>query len=175
MSEASLSAPDVAHLALRPATESDCAAIAAIWNPVIRDTLVTFSPTQKTAADILTTIRQKEADGHSFCVAAAGTAILGFALYGQFRAGLGYAHAMEHTIVLHPGARGRGVGRQLMRAVEDHARKQGAHCMIAGVSAANPEGVAFHATIGYETVATVPQVGRKAGHWLDLVLMQRFL
>ncbi|SDW72321.1 GNAT family N-acetyltransferase [Roseicitreum antarcticum] len=175
MDENTLRVPDLAISTLRPATEADCTAIAAIWNPVIRDTLVTFSPTEKTPADILATIRQKQAEGHAFFVAADATGILGFALYGQFRAGLGYAHAMEHSIALHPAACGRGFGRGLMQAVEDHARSRGVHCMIAGVSGANPDGVAFHAALGYATVATVPQVGRKAGLWLDLVLMQKFL
>jgi phosphinothricin acetyltransferase len=82
---------------------------------------------------------------------------------------------MEHTVMLAPSARGRGIGRALMAALEDHARAGGAKSMFAGVSAANPEGRAFHARLGYGEVAVLPAVGFKAGHWLDLVLMQKFL
>lgn len=160
---------------MRPAKLSDSAGICALWNPVIRDTLVTFNPVEKTEADIAATITQKQADGHGFWVAVDGQMIAGLATYGQFRAGAGYAHAMEHTIILHPAVRGRGTGRALMTLVEGHARMQAAHCMIAGVSAVNQAGIAFHAALGYATVATLPQVGRKAGQWLDLILMQKFL
>lgn len=160
---------------LRPAALSDSAGICALWNPVIRDTLVTFNPTEKTEADIITTIRQKQADGHGFWVVTDAQGIVGIASYGQFRAGAGYAHAMEHTIVLHPSVHGRGIGRALMATLEHHAHAHGAHCMIAGVSAVNQAGVAFHAALGYTTVATIPQVGRKADRWLDLILMQKFL
>jgi phosphinothricin acetyltransferase len=49
------------------------------------------------------------------------------------------------------------------------------HSMIAGVSAENPGGRAFHARIGYAQVAVLAQVGRKFDRWLDLILMQKLL
>jgi L-amino acid N-acyltransferase YncA len=72
-------------------------------------------------------------------------------------------------------ARGRGTGRALLQAVEDHARQGGAHQMIAGVSGENPEGRAFHDRMGYREIATVPEAGFKFGRFMDLVLMQKFL
>lgn len=159
---------------IRPARPEDAGAIIAFWNPLIRDTLVTFNPVEKTEAEVADSIRAKAAAGHGFFVAE-DAGILGFASYGQFRAGAGYARAMEHTIILAPEGRGRGVGRALMAAIEDHARAQGYHSMIAGVSGGNPEGRAFHAAIGYAEVAVVPQVGWKFGRFWDLVLMQKLL
>jgi phosphinothricin acetyltransferase len=159
---------------IRPARPADAGAIIAFWNPLIRDTLVTFNPVEKTEAEVADSIRAKAAAGHGFVVAEDGGPI-GFASYGQFRAGAGYARAMEHTIILAPGARGRGAGRALMTAIEDHARAQGVHSLIAGVSGGNPEGRAFHAAIGYAEVAVVPQVGWKFGRFWDLVLMQKLL
>lgn len=159
---------------IRPARPEDAGAIIAFWNPLIRDTMVTFNPVQKTEAEVADSIRAKAAAGHGFFVAEDG-GILGFASYGQFRAGMGYAKAMEHTIILSPEGRGSGVGRALMAAIEDHARAQGYHSMIAGVSGGNPEGRAFHAAIGYAEVAVIPQVGWKFGRFWDLVLMQKLL
>ena len=77
--------------------------------------------------------------------------------------------------MLAPDARGRGVGRSLMAAIEQHARDMGFHTMWAGVSAGNPDGVVFHERVGYEKVAVLPEVGRKFDQWLDLVLMQKRL
>lgn len=159
---------------IRPARPEDAPAIVAFWNPLIRETLVTFNPQEKTEAEVADSIRAKAAAGHGFLVADDG-GVSGFASYGQFRAGAGYGRTMEHTIILAPAAHGRGVGRALMAAIEDHARARGTHSMIAGVSGGNPQGRAFHAALGYSEVAVVPQVGWKFGQVWDLVLMQKLL
>ncbi|MCZ8333131.1 MAG: GNAT family N-acetyltransferase [Rhodobacteraceae bacterium] len=160
---------------IRDATPADAAAIAAIWNPVISDTAITFNSVEKSMADIAAMIRARQADGHGFLVAEAEGNILGFATYAQFRGGVGYARTMEHTILLSPAAQGRGLGRALMTAVEDHARARGALSLFAGVSAENPAGRAFHAAMGFAEVAILQRVGYKFGRTMDLVLMQKFL
>ena len=159
---------------IRPARSDDAQALADLWNPWIRNTAVTFNSIEKTAADITAMMAARAAGGHGFFVAA-DQSLLGFASYTQFRGGIGYAHAMEHTVVLAPEARGRGIGRALMSRVEAHARAAGAHVMIAGVSGENAEGRAFHLALGYREIATLCEVGYKFGRWMDIVLMQKFL
>lgn len=160
---------------IRRATPADAAAIAAIWNPYIRDTLVTFNAAEKPPDEVAAMIRARDAAGFATFVAEGAAGLEGFASYAQFRAGVGYARSMEHTILLAPGAGGRGTGRALMAALGDHARAGGAHCLFAGVSAENPAGRAFHAAIGFSEVALLREVGFKGGRHLDLVLMQKFL
>jgi len=159
---------------IRPATPADIPDLLALWNPLIAGSMVTFNPTEKTAEDLAAMIEDKRKGDYPFLVAYDGT-LQGFVTYGQFRAGVGYARAMEHTIILGEGARGRGLGRALMAQIEDHARDRGRHSMIAGVSGGNPQGRAFHAALGYDLVATVPQVGWKFGQFWDLWLMQKIL
>jgi len=160
---------------IRPAAAADAATIAAIWNPMIRDTEVTFNSVEKTAADVATMIAARQAAGHAFLLAERGGACLGFATYAQFRGGIGYARTMEHTVILAPDARGQGAGRALMAAIEDHARAGGARMIFAGVSSGNAQGVGFHAALGYEKVATLGEVGWKFGRWYDLHLMRKRL
>lgn len=160
---------------LRPARAGDAAAIGAIWNPVIRDTAITFDSREKSEDEIARDIAARAAAGHAFLVAEAGTRIVGFAAYGQFRRGTGYARTGEHTIILGRDGQGRGVGRALIDALEDHARAGGFHTMLAGVSGENPGGVAFHERLGYARVAVLPQVGWKFGRALDLVLLHKRL
>ena len=158
-------------MTVRQATAADSAAVAAIWNHYIRDTAVTFNAQEKNAEEVASLISTRPA----FFVALDQGRVAGFATYDQFRSGVGYARTMEHTIQLAPDASGRGHGRALMVAVEDHARAGGAKSMFAGVSGENPEGRAFHARLGYAETAVLPQVGWKFGRWMDLVLMQKFL
>jgi phosphinothricin acetyltransferase len=160
---------------VRPARDADMDQVAAIWDPVLRDTTITFASDIRTAETLIRMAADRRADGREFFVAEDQGRVLGFATYGQFRGGNGYVTSMEHTIILAPGAQGRGVGRALMTAAEDHARLGGAHTMVAVVSGENPEGVAFHRALGYVDHGTLPQVGRKFGRFLDAVFLVKIL
>ena len=157
---------------VRPAERSDAPAIAGIWNGYIRDSVFTFNTTEKTEDGVVADIAARQ-DG--FFVAEEAGRVMGFATIFPFRGGPGYAHTVEHTVHLAPDARGRGTGRALMDRVEEAARRQGAHVLVAGVSGENAAGVAFHKAIGFIAAGTLPQVGRKFGRWMDLVLLQKIL
>lgn len=157
---------------IRSARAADAAAICGIWNRIIRDSLVTFTTDEKSEASVAADLSE---GGDAFLVAETAGEVAGFATFGAFRSGPGYAFTAEHSIQLAPGARGRGIGRALMARLEEVASAAGVHSLIAGVSGANPGGIAFHAAIGFAEVARLPEVGFKNGRWLDLVLMQKFL
>jgi phosphinothricin acetyltransferase len=159
---------------IRAGTAADAGAVAALWNHYIRDTLVTFNFAEKSEEEVAELIAARQAAGHGFFVAEE-VGHLGFASYAQFRGGVGYARTMEHTVLLAPAAKGRGVGRALMAAVEDHARGAGVHSLFGGVSGANREGRAFHLALGFAEVAVLREVGWKWGRFLDLHLMQKIL
>lgn len=155
----------------RPARAGDAPAIAAIWNHHIRNSAATFNAQEKAEAEVVAAI----ATNPCFLVIEADGAIAGFATYVQFRGGVGYRHTMEHTVQLASGQSGRGLGRALVTALEDHTRLGAVHSLIAGVSGENPAGIAFHRALGYTEVARLPEVGHKFGRWMDLVLMQKRL
>jgi L-amino acid N-acyltransferase len=154
---------------IRPARPGDAAAIAALWNAMIRDTLFTFTTLEKTVPGIAALIAEREG---AFWVADLHGA-QGFVTFGPFRAGPGYAATVEHTVILGPGVRGQGAGRALMSQALAGAAVQGRHVMVAGISSANPGAQTFHARMGFERTGYMPQVARKGGQWLDLVLMQK--
>ncbi|MEM5519749.1 N-acetyltransferase family protein [Sulfitobacter sp. AS59] len=156
---------------IRAAGTQDAAEIAAIWNDMIRDTLFTFTTEQKTQAGIVAMI----ADRPGAVWVAQTDRIVGFVTYAQFRSGPGYRTSVEHSIVLGDGVRGQGVGRALMDQACLSAAQQGRHIMVAGISSANTGGVAFHAAMGFQQVGRMPEIARKDGQWLDLVLMQKML
>ncbi len=138
-----------------------------LWNAVIADTLITFTTTPKSEAGIAEMIAQRPV----LVLEGAG----GFATFGPFRGGPGYAATVEHSVMLAPEARGKGQGRALLGALVNVAREDRKHAMIAAISGANPGAVAFHAALGFVQVGHMPEVGYKAGQWLDLILMQKML
>ena len=160
---------------IRPATALDAQAIADLWNPWIRDTIVTFNPVEKSPHDITEMIKQRHASNQTVLISFNSNALQGFVTYSQFRNGAGYSTCMEHTIILAPTSHGKGIGRALMTAVEVHAKAGGAHQMIGGISAENIAARAFHGKLGYREIAIIPEAGHKFGRFIDLVLMQKFL
>jgi len=156
---------------VRTATHEDAGAICAIWTPQILDTVVTFNSEPYSGEQVAQMIAARPC----FLVIEVNGTVLGFASYSQFRGGIGYAHTMEHTIILAPEASGQGAGRALMQVLMDHARAADTHVLVAGVCAENAAGVAFHSALGFEQVAVLPEVGRKFDRWMDLVLMQKRL
>ncbi|WP_134724698.1 GNAT family N-acetyltransferase [Paracoccus luteus] len=160
---------------IRTATTDDAAAIAAIWNPIIRDTAITFWPAERPAAEIAAMIAARQRDGHAFLVAEADWRLLAFGTYAQFRSGAGYARSLEHSIHAAPGARGRGVGRALLTALEQHARDAGGRIMIGAITASNAGSIAFHDRMGYGVWGRIPRAGWKFGQFHDLVLMGKDL
>ncbi|MCA0905336.1 N-acetyltransferase family protein [Ruegeria marisrubri] len=157
---------------IRPAMGKDAPAIARITNAIIRESLITFTTDERSTTQITKDITAR---GTGFLIAEHDGQVVGFATYAPFRAGPGYAQTREHSIQLSPDARGKGVGRALMQALEAAARTDGVHVLVAGISSANPGAVAFHAALGFSQVGRMPEVGFKWGQWLDLVLMQKIL
>jgi phosphinothricin acetyltransferase len=159
-------------MTLRPAAPEDAEAVTAIWNRIITETSVTFTTTPKTAAEVAVLITAR---APAFIVAEGQGQVLGFASYAPFRSGPGYAHTMEHTILIAPQGQDRGLGRALMQALETTAREAGVHCLIGAVSGENAGGLAFHHALGFSEAGRLPQVGHKFGRWMDLVLMHKLL
>lgn len=157
---------------IRQAMRDDAPAIAAIINRLVHETSVTFASEPKRDDDIADAIAEARGAYH---VAEEDGHVLGYASYGAFRGGTGYARTQEHSIAIAPQAFGKGIGRTLMTAIEDHARTADVHSLIAGVSGENEDGVRFHAAMGFKKVAVLPEVGFKFGRWMDLILMQKFL
>ncbi len=156
----------------RQARMGDVPAICDITNAAIRDTLATFTTTERGEAEVAADIALRWA---AYQVVLLEGQVVGFATYDAFRNGPGYAHTKELSIHLAGNARRQGIGRALMARLEDVAVHAGVRVLVAGISGANPEAQVFHAACGFEEVGRMPQVGFKSGQWLDLVLMQKVL
>lgn len=136
---------------------------------------MTFNSIEKTPQDVAALILTRQNAGYPFVVARESDHLLGFSTYGQFRTGSGYAWTMEHTVILDPEARGRGIGRALLAHIETIAQERKIRSMIACVSGDNADAIAFHQRLGYVETGRVQQAGYKLGKWLDTVFLQKML
>ena len=161
---------------VRSAASDDVPAIVAIYNEVIEHSTAVYATLPVSVDERIAWLRSRAASGFPVLVAAADDAVLGFASFAAFRGGWdGYRYTVEHSVHVRADARGRGVGRELVKALFPLAAGLGKHVMVGGIDAGNTAAIRFHANLGFERVATFREVGRKFGRWLDLVFMQKLL
>jgi phosphinothricin acetyltransferase len=84
-----------------------------------------------------------------------------------------YAGVVEHSVYVHPDARGRGIGRALLRTLIDSTERAGIWTIQSGVFPENTGSLALHAACGFRVVGTRQRLGRHQGRWRDVVLLER--
>jgi len=159
---------------LRLATPADADAIAAIYAPVIRDTVTSFEtavvPPDEMRERIDTTLAR-----YPWLVAETGGAVLGYAYATQHRARAAYAWSVDVSVYLADRARRRGVGRALYVALLDLLTAQGYANAFAGIALPNDASVGLHEALGFTLVGVYRSVGWKLGAWHDVGWWQRGL
>jgi L-amino acid N-acyltransferase len=158
------------------ATDSDLPAILAIFNEVIATSTAVYQDGPVTLEDRADWLRARRAGGFPVLVARDDDGVaVGYASYGLFHVRPGYATTVEHTVMLAPSARGRGLGTALVAALLTRAQLDGRHCVVGLIDAENVGSIRMHERLGFVEVGRIPEVARKFGRWLDLVYVQRRL
>ncbi len=156
---------------LRDAAAADLDAIAEILNREILAGTASWRETPWSAPEMARWLEQRQEQGFPVIVAEEGGEVLGYASYGPFRAGEGYAQTVEHSVYVARRARGRGIARLLMQRLIARARAAGLHRMVGGVSADQRASLELHRRLGFEEQGRLSEVGIKRGRRLDLALM----
>jgi len=160
---------------IRPATEADLPAIAAIYNDAVRQTTAIWNETVVDVENRRAWREARLASGYPVLVADREGAVVAYGSFGDFRAFDGYRFTVEHSVYVAEGARRLGIASALVVALAENAAALGKHVMVAGIAADNAASIALHARLGFVECGRMPEVGRKFGRWLDLVLMQKIL
>lgn len=84
-----------------------------------------------------------------------------------------YRGVVEHSVYVHPDARGRGVGRTLLRALIGSTEAAGIWTIQSGVFPENRASLALHAACGFRVIGVRERIGRHHGRWRDVVLLER--
>jgi L-amino acid N-acyltransferase YncA len=157
--------------AIRPFTESDASAVAAIYNEGIQDRLATFETRPREAAEVVAWL----ADGLPFLVATDGDEVVGFARVSPYSDRCVYQGVGEHGVYVARSARGGGLGRQLLDALCDEAERAGLYKLTSRVFTDNTASRAVHLAAGFHEVGVQRRHGRLDGRWKDCVLVERLL
>ena len=161
---------------VRPSTEADIPAIAAIYAHAVMHGSASFEldpPNEPEMARRRDAILQ---GGYPYLVAERDGDLLGYAYAGPYRTRPAYRSAVEDSIYVAPSAQGQGVGRALLAALIEACEAQDFRLMVAVIGDEESHGsIALHRSLGFEPVGVLKGIGYKHGRWLSTVLMQRLL
>jgi L-amino acid N-acyltransferase YncA len=154
---------------IRDATRGDGARCAAIYEPYVEETAISF----ETEAPSATQMADRIAAAHEWVVLEEDGEILGYAYAGPFRARQAYRFTCEVSVYVQMGRHRRGAGRALYGALFERLAEAGFRMAVAGLTVPNPASVGLHRALGFEEVGTFRQVGWKLGAWHDVEWMER--
>lgn len=163
-------------LLVRPSTDADLPAIAAIYAHHVLHGTGTFELEVPDAADMARRRADVLAKGLPWLVAERGGQVLGYAYANHFRPRRAYRFCLEDSIYLAPEAQRQGVGRVLLAELCARCEAAGARQMLAVIGdAGNAGSIGVHRALGFQDAGVLKAAGWKFGRWLDVVLMQRAL
>ncbi len=158
---------------LRDATAADLPAITEIYRDSVLNGVASYEITPPDLAEMTARHAGIADRGYPYIVAESeGGVLLGYAYASPFRTRPAYRWLVEDSIYLAPGARGRGVGKALLKDLLVRCEALGFRQMVAVIGGASPASVAVHRSLGFELTGTLKGTGFKHGKWLDTVLMQ---
>ncbi len=160
---------------IRQANEKDLEAILEIVNYNILNTTSIYDYESRTLAQQKAIFEEKNKAGFPLLVIEIDYEIAGFGTYGTFRFKEGYKFTVEHSVYVSVNHQGKGLGKLLLAALIELAKKQKLHTMIVVIDAENQSSVEFHKQFGFETVGVIKESAYKFDKWLDTVLMQLLL
>ena len=155
---------------IRTAELSDLPALLAIYNDEVANGVATFDTEPQTLTKRRVWFDAHNVDNHPLLTAVAddGT-IAGYASLSTFIAKKAYSSTVELSIYVNRALRGHGIGKALMTAIIEAARKDGrTHRIISIITTENKASEALHNKFGFREVGVLSEVGFKFGRALSV-------
>ncbi len=156
---------------LRLAEPADAAGILAIYEPIIRETAISFELEPPDEEEMRRRI-ESTLERRPWLVCTAGGAVAGYAYAAAHRERPAYQWSVETSVYVHTDYRRHGVAHGLYTALLAALRVQGFYNALAGVALPNPASVGFHEALGFQPVGVYRAVGHKLGAWHDVAWFQ---
>jgi L-amino acid N-acyltransferase YncA len=158
---------------IRPAVAADAEAIAAIYNEGIEERIATFETRLRTAADVGAWLTAGER--LPVLVAEDDDAVVGWARILAYSDRPVYAGVGEVSVYVTATARGHGVGRGLLQALERHGRELGYWKLTGKLFTENLASAAMIRRCGWRDVGLHHRHAQLDGEWRDVLVVEQLL
>jgi L-amino acid N-acyltransferase YncA len=149
---------------IRPARDDDAAAIRSIYEPVVRDTPISFEEKAPDTDEIVRRLR----DSIAWLVCDVDGIVAGYAYAGPFHPRAAYRWSAEVSLYVAPDHHRKGAGRRLLAALLDELRRQGFANALAGIALPNDPSVKLFESFGFRRVGLYERIGFKLDRWHDV-------
>lgn len=166
--------PSDSTIVVRDAVRGDASALALIYNRGIVDRLATLETAER-SPDERRAWLDARGPRHPVIVAEADGRVVGFGSLNVFNPRRAYDHVADFSLYVERGWRGRGVGRVILDALIERARRLGYHKMVLAAFPFNPAGMALYRKLGFRFVGVYKEQGLLDGRWVDTVVMEKIL
>jgi len=166
--------PSDSTIVVRDAVRGDASALALIYNQGIVDRLATLETAER-SPDERRAWLDARGPRHPVIVAEADGRVVGFGSLNVFNPRRAYDHVADFSLYVERGWRGRGVGRVILDALIERARRLGYHKMVLAAFPFNPAGMALYRKLGFRFVGVYKEQGLLDGRWVDTVVMEKIL
>lgn len=163
------------QLAIRQANHEDIPAITRIYNQGIADRVATLEVDDKTEDDVKTWLLDERATRYAVLVAESNGTIAGWAALRPYSHRCAYAGVADLSIYVERDARGKGVGDQLLAALEESARSADFHKIVLFTFPFNDAGQRLYRKRGFREVGTFREQGTLDGRLIDVLIMEKIL
>lgn len=109
---------------------------------------------------------------HRFAAIEGNGKVLGWVAASRVSDRCSYAGVVEHSVYVHPAARGRGIASTLLRALIESTERAGIWTVQSGIFPENAASLAVHERAGFRVIGTRERIGRHHGVWRDVVLVE---
>ena len=167
---------------IRLVKKSDAARLLEIYSYYVEKTVITFEYEVPTVAEFESRIENTLKKYPYLCVEKDGK-ILAYAYAGVFKDRAAYQWDVELSIYVEKSAHGKGLGRALYEELESELKKQGILNLYACIAIPNDKddeylnhnSQNFHEHLGFKTVGTFLNSGKKFGRWYGMVWMEKII
>jgi L-amino acid N-acyltransferase YncA len=159
---------------IRRAELGDVPAITDIYNEAILTTVATFDTEPKSVADREQWFRA-HGDRHPILVAVLDGKVVGWASLTEWSDRRAYDGTAEASFYVHSAFLHQGIGRKLLEAIIEEARRVKLHTLLGRVAEGSEESMHLSFAAGFVLVGTMKEVGRKFGRLLDVHILQLML
>ena len=153
---------------IQPMTAEHSASVIAIYQSGIDEGDATF----ETSAPPWEDFSASRLPGHRY-VAVTENSVVGWVAASAVSDRCVYAGVVEHSVYVHPQARGQGVGRQLLDALIASTEAAGIWTIQSGIFPENVASAALHKAVGFRVVGIRERIGQHHGRWRDVLLIER--
>lgn len=150
---------------IRLAKQEDGRAVAAIYEPYVKSSSISFEAVPPSAAEMAG--RMTSCVG-PWLIFERGGRPLGYAYGSKHRDRAAYEWSVDVSVYVDAAHHRTGVGRALYASLLALLRLQGFYAAHAGITLPNGASVGLHESLGFRRIGVYPSVGYKHGAWHDV-------